>query len=303
MTPNLLLATQKVFQPHKWFRASKSDRPTRVTEFWSIPEPGQYEYIPGRGWYLISRLKTPLAGAMEPTTSEEEQVPAMSSQPREFEKCVPVPVHRSRVLGRYLLEDDYKNRKKTTHIKNERGVRVQAGFFRLDNEVAWVHCWNEDGTFLPGGQSGYKLWCIDSATNEFRYMRKGDDPNFVRSRHTSASRDRDSETRSQDSVSTAFRSGPGSTRDGLSVPSTRASSIRGGPFSPTSTSSSRVQSRRGSPIRNNSIPFEEAKAALRRMAKEQEEAVAAAAAARTRTNSKETVPQVERGRAITRIAT
>jgi hypothetical protein len=151
MTPNLLLATQKVFQPHKWFRASKSDRPTRVTEFWSIPEPGQYEYIPGRGWYLISRLKT-----------------AMSSQPREFEKCVPVPVHRSRVLGRYLLEDDYKNRKKTTHIKNERGVRVQAGFFRLDNEVAWVHCWNEDGTFLPGGQSGYKLWCIDSATNEFR---------------------------------------------------------------------------------------------------------------------------------------
>jgi hypothetical protein len=305
MTPNLLLATQKVFQPHKWFRASKSDRPTRVTEYWSTPEPGQYEYIPGRGWYLISKLKFPLAGALEPIALEDGQVPASSSPPREFEKCVPVPVHRSRVLGRYLLEDDYKSRKKTTHIKDERGVRVQAGFFRLDNEVAWVHCWNEDGKFIPGGKTGYKLWCIDSATNEFRHMRKGDDPDFVRSRHTSASRDRESETRSQDSVSTTLRSGPGSTRDGLSVPSTRASSIRGGPFSPTSTSSSRVQSRRSSPIRNNSIPFEEAKAALRRMAKEQEEAVAAAAAAaaRTRTNSKEDVPRVERGRAITRIAT
>lgn len=73
-------------------------------------------------------------------------------------------------------------------------------------------------------------------------------------------------------------------------------------MSPTSTPSSRVQSRRSSPKRNNSIPLEEAKAALRRMAKEHEEAVNAAAAAKMRTTSSDSVPKVERGRGMTRVA-
>ena len=301
MTPNLFLATQKVFQPHKWFRTTKSERPTRVTEYWATPAPGQYEYIPGRGWYLIAKLKDLPADLIELAGSEGDPVLPASSPQREFVKLQkPIPVHRSRVLGRYLLEDDYKNRKRTTEIKNEQGKRVQAGFFRLDNGVAWVHCWDDDGIFIPGGKTGYKLWCIDAATDQFRHMRKGDDPNFVRSRNTS--RERDPDSRSEDSVSTAFRSGPASTRDGPSIPSTRASSIRGPLSNPTSNPSSRAQSRRSSPRRNNSIPLEEAKAALRRMAKEQEEAVAAAAAARIRTNSKETVQRIERGRPMTRVA-
>jgi hypothetical protein len=308
MTPNLLLATQKVFQPHKWFRAPKSDRPTRVTEYWSTPEPGQYEYIPGRGWYMIAKVKKPSVDSVESQSMEGGPVlPSTSSKTREFEKLpLPIPVHRSRVLGRYLLDDDYKSRKKTTHIKDERGKRIQAGFFRLDNGVAWVHCWDQDGIFIPGGKTGYKLWCIDTATNDFRHMRKGDDPAFIRSRHPSPEHERDPDSHSQESVSTTLRSRPGSTRDGLSVPSTRASSIRGGgPFSPTSTPSSRTQSRRSSPLRNNSIPFEEAKAALRRMAKEQEDAVAAVAAARLRTtsSSRDVVPRVERGRSMMRVAT
>jgi len=301
MTPNLFLVTQKVLSPHKWFRSPKTERSARVTEYWATPEPGQYEYIPGRGWFLVAKLKSELPDLPEFKNAGSESGLSDASSPREFVKLPkPIPVHRSRVLGRYLLEPDYKERKRTTEIKNERGRRVQAGFFRLDNGVAWVHCWDENGIFIPGGETGYKLWCIDAATQQFRHMKKGDDPNLVRSRHTS--RERDVDSLSEESVSTAFRSGPASTRDGPSVPSTRASSIRGPMSNPTSTPSSRTQSRRNSPRRNNSIPLEEAKAALRRMAKEQEEAVAAAAAARTRTHSKETVQQIERGRPMTRVA-
>ncbi|KAF2023528.1 hypothetical protein EK21DRAFT_118674 [Setomelanomma holmii] len=303
MTPNLFLATQKVFQPHKWFRGPKATvRPTRVTEYWSEPEPGQYEYIPGRGWFKISEPSNTIPNVTDIAESGPHEVKSVKPpRPQEFVKLVkPIPVHRSRVLGRYLLEDEYKRRKVTTTIRNERGKMVVAGFFQLDNGVAWVQCWDENGTFIPGGTTGYKLWCIDSATKQFRHMRKGDDPNFTRTRNSSLNREVDS--RSEDSISTAFRSNPGSTRDGPSVPSTRANSTRGPLSNSTSTPSSRAQSRRNSPRRNNSIPLEEAKAALRRMAKEHEEAVAAAAAARTRTNSRDTVERIERGRPMTRVA-
>lgn len=84
------------------------------------------------------------------------------------------------------------------------------------------------------------------------------------------------------------------------MPSTRASSVRADPFS---NPSSRQHSRRGSPKRNDSIPLEEAKAALRRMAREHEEAVKAVAAARTRTVSSEAVQRVERGRPTERVTT
>ncbi|KAH8725880.1 hypothetical protein GQ44DRAFT_680700 [Phaeosphaeriaceae sp. PMI808] len=302
MTPNLFLATQKVFQPHKWFRSPRTDQPTRVTEYWTTPKPGQYEYIPGRGWYLIATL---VETSPNPTLLKDldgvATVSVTSSEPQEFTKLPrPIPVHRSRVLGRYLLEEDYKNRKKTATIQNENGKRVQAGFFQLDNGIAWVHCWDDAGIFIPGGKTGYKLWCIDPATKEFRHMRKGDDPSFTRSRHTS--RDRNLSRPSQDSISTGFRSGPGTPRDGPSAPSTRANSIRGGLMSnPTSTPSSRGPSRRNSPRRNDSIPLEEAKAALRRMAKEQEDAVlAAAAASRTRKVGSNGVV-VSRGRPLTRV--
>jgi hypothetical protein len=305
MTPNLFLATQKVFQPHKWFRTPKTDRPTRVTEYWTAPEPGQYEYIPGRGWYFVAK-EVPAPSTELKSLEGGPVLPTAAPQAREFEKLPkPIPVHRSRVLGRYLLEDDYKSRKITAQIKDERGKRVQAGFFQLDNGVAWVHCWDSDGIFIPGDKGGYKLWCIDAATKEFRHMRKGDDPAFVRSRNASRNPSlerNDADARSQESVSTAFRTGPASVRESPSGPSTRASSIRGGPMSPASTPSSRAQSRRSSPKRNNSIPLEEAKAALRRMAKEHEEAVNAAAAARTRTTSSDAVPRVDRGRLMTRVA-
>jgi hypothetical protein len=261
--------------------------------YWSDPVPGQYEYIPGRGWYLIATLKETTTEFIELKSSEGGAITSTeSSDSPEFVKVPkPVQVHRSQVLGRYLLEEEYKSRKQYGNIRNERGKQVSVGFFQLDDKICWVQCWDENGQFIA--KSEYKRWCIDAETKQFRHLRKGDDPSYVGSRNVS--HERDSDSRSQQSASTGYQRGPPSS----SNPSTRASSIRGPLSNTASPLSSQAPSRRGSPKRNNSIPLEEAKAALRRMAKEQEEAVAAVAAAKSRTGSKELV---ERGRTMTRIA-
>lgn len=300
MTPNLFLATQKVLSPHKWFRAPKTERATRRTEYWLQPVPGQYEYIPGRGWYLIATPKESSIEQVTITSKHADSLPETNSEPKEFTKLAkPIPVHRSQILKRYLLEDEYKRRKSQGWITNESGKKVQVGFFQLDDGIAWVQCWDEDGAFIP--RSEYKRWFLDPKTNAFRHLKKSDDPNYILSRSRNPSLERhDSDARSQQSASTGYvRSGTAS--NAPSMPSTRPSSIRGvgAGYASNSTSgpSSRNQSRRSSPRRNNSIPLEEAKAALRRMAEEQRQAVAAAAAARGRTGSKEVV---ERGRQTTR---
>jgi len=205
----------------------------------------------------------------------------------------PIQAVRSQILGRYLLEDEYKVRKRYGNIRNERGKQIYVGFFQLDDKVAWVQCWDENGQFIS--KSEYKRWCIDAETKQFRHLRKGDDPNFA-----SFLNEHEADNLSQQSASTGYQRGPPSTKDGPSVSSTRASSFRGPLSNPASPLSSQAPSRRGSPKRNDSIPLEEAKAALRRMAREQE--AAAATAARTRTNSKDTVERIERGRPMTRVA-
>ncbi|KAF1847185.1 uncharacterized protein K460DRAFT_54856 [Cucurbitaria berberidis CBS 394.84] len=302
MTPNLFLATQKVFSPHKWFKTSKSERSVRQTEYWEEgPVPGLYEYIPGRGKYLIATLKDIPAAAIESKDPEGGPVlPAASPQTKEYVQLEnPIPIIYSRAVKRWFLDPDYKLRKKSGSIKNERGKRVEVGFFRTDDHggIAWVQCWDEEGTFIPGP---YQKWCIDVETKQFRHMRKRDDPNYIRSRNNSP--DRDADSHSQDSMSTEIRSSrPGSTRNGPSLPSTRANSIRHMPSYSTSRPNSQRPSRQNSPKRNNSIPLEEAKASLRRMAREHEEAVAAAAAAGIRTNSKDRVERIERGRPTARV--
>lgn len=225
---------------------------------------------------------------------------AKSPQPKQFIPMDrPVQVHKSSVLsGRWFLDPDYKMRKKRGNIKNENGKQVEVGFFQLDDGT-WVQCWDHEGNFIPGDPKirGYKRWCIDAETKQFRHMLKRDDPNYIRSRNNSSERDFD--TNSQDSRSTAYRSSrPCSTRNGPSVPSTRASSIRFNSSTPGSRPTSQRPSRQNSPVRNNSIPLEEAKSALRRMAKEQEDA----AAGRTRNTSKSRVEQLEgRGRSSARV--
>ncbi|EOA87347.1 hypothetical protein ACJQWK_10356 [Exserohilum turcicum] len=297
MAPNLFVATQKAFAPHKWFKTNKADL-SRVVEEWDSPVPGQYESIPGRGWFLIATPK-------DESKPEEKAKPSYKgSDGKQYIPLErPIPLKYSHALGRYFLEPEFYKRKKTVMIKNEKGKEVRAGFFRVDN-VAWIKCWDENDTFIPGnanGATGYQRWVLDSQTQQFRHMIKRDDPNYVRSRRNSPARDTDN--RSQESVSTEFRSSrPGSTKNGFSVASTRANSIRYQPSTPTSTAPSQRPSRQSSPKRNDSIPLEEAKAALRRLAREHEEAAAALARSRMkRTDSKDRVEQIERGRVSERV--
>lgn len=293
MTPNLLIATQKVLSPHKWFRTSpKAERPKRRMEYWAEPIPGQYEYIPGRGWFLVAQLKdTP---PKVDTSKDSAVVSVECLTPTEFVKLPkPIPVHRSQILKRYLLEEEYKKRKTQSWIRTEDGKRQLVGFFQLDDGIAWVQCWDENGEFIA--RSEYKRWCIDPDTGHFRHLRRSDDPEYIlRSQNVSRERGSEDGRRSQQSASTGYQRG-----GGPSLPSTRANSIRGVAMgsamlsNPTSTPSSRAQSRRSSPRRNNSIPLEEAKAALRMMAEEQKRAVSQAASAAN---------QGERGRQIERVA-
>ncbi|KAL1606176.1 hypothetical protein SLS60_003577 [Paraconiothyrium brasiliense] len=279
MTPNLFVATQKVFQPHKWFK--KNDRPQRRTEHWESPVPGVYEYVPGRGWYLVATYKEhgepeateivskeggPVGGAVE--EKPKETVPVSS----------PVPVRYSKVLKKYLLNPDYEVRKKYGMIENYKGRMVQAGFFQLDDGVAWVNCWDEEGEFIPGP---YKLWCLDKRNDRFRHMVRADDPEYQRSHPSSRTASRansfeheaGSRRNSQESRSTQYRPGPGSTYDGPSVPSSRANSIRNfSPSDPNSKAGSRVTSRRNSLTRGQRSPrilLDEANPALRELAMSQ----------------------------------
>ncbi|KAF1999874.1 hypothetical protein P154DRAFT_436113 [Amniculicola lignicola CBS 123094] len=270
MTPNLFLATQTLFSPHKWFKSQKVERPKRRTEHWNEPVPGVYEYIPGRGWYLVA------TDQLDPSTSASEDgdhdraVPTMNP---------PVMVKYSKVLKRYLLCPDYEQRKRhgtiSAPIPSNSKRRVDVAFFRLDDGIAWVQAWDEHGEFIPGP---YKLWCFDTKTNQFRHMIKADDPNYVRSRASSIE---SSHRRSQDSRSTLYRSRPGSTRDGPSMPGSRSNSVRAFPAYHDSMPNSKPGSRRTSPGRGRSptVPLAEASSKLRLVAQEQ------AAAQRARASS------------------
>lgn len=298
MSPNLFLATQKLFSPHKWFKDnSTQQRSVRKTEHWAEPKPGLYEYIPGRGWYLIAKLKKVTHDAPE-TSVEGGPVQAAREPAKEYEKLAhPISVHWSRVLKRYMLEDDYKARKKYGAVQNDTGKSTELGFFRLDDGVAWVQCWDQEGTFIPGP---YKLWCISQRTGQFRPMLKGDDPNFAGSRTNSRSNSRnpslDRDRDSQASRSTEFfpPSHAPSNKDGPSVSSTRPGSIRMTTSHSTSATHSQPASRRTSPRRKGSVEYEREKAAMRQMARDHREALMAAA--NQRSDSKMAVEQIERGR-------
>jgi hypothetical protein len=276
MAPNLFVATQTLFQPHKWFRNDKTEKPKRKTERWEEPVPGLYEYIPRRGWYLIE--KDDAQGTTEIGSKGGPVLTITETTPKETIKMnPPVAVRYSKVLKRYLLEPDYKPRKEHGEIENSRGKTIQVGFFRLDDEVSWVNCWDEDGEFIPGP---YRLWVFDKKTKRFRHMLRGDDPQYQRSQESSRMQSRQNSVErgqsvrrhSQESRSTEYRAGPGSTHDGQSITSTRANSVRNLTISmPNSTNASRANSRRGSPTRGPLSPriaLDEAGAALRKVQKD-----------------------------------
>jgi hypothetical protein len=214
MTPNLLVATQTLFSPHKWFVRRTSEKQRRKTEHWEHPVAGTYEYIPGRGWYLVA------------TDCPNERV------------AQPIHVNYSKVLKRYMLKPDFDSRKRHGNIKDEKSGKLKnVCFFRLDDAVAWVQCWDDVGVFIQGP---YKMWCIDKETGQFRHMLKGDDPDYTSRSNSRANGDNDSPRRSQESRSTQYRGEAGSVRSPTaSTPSTRANSVRDISAPPTRPSSSK----------------------------------------------------------------
>jgi len=161
MTPNLLVAGTTLFRPHRWFSGRKSDKPIRKSEHWDEPVAGTYEYIPGRGWYLVS-----------PDSMNGEKL------------AQPLHVKYSSVLKRHMLHRDYDERR-VPHGKyiDSNGKPREAGFFRLDDDTSYVKCWDNNGEFIPGP---WERWCVDKTSSKFRKMLKGDDPEW-QSRHSSRS--------------------------------------------------------------------------------------------------------------------
>lgn len=237
MSPNLFLLAN----PRNWFRRQQSSstvgKPQRRTEHWDKPEPGTYEYTPGRGWYLIA------------PDDSSCTVP------------LPAPVTYSKALKKYLFKDDYVSRQRhrqsvevsdtedgialekypgkesasssRSHSRNRDSPKrkTSLGFLRLDDGITWIACWDEDGQFIPGP---YQKWVIDPVTQRFRKMVKADDPGYWSKRGSmiSAARSETSSRRSpggatgSSSVARSAKSATPSMTAPESRPSSRGEAVR-----------------------------------------------------------------------------
>jgi hypothetical protein len=208
MVPNLFVATRTLVSPHRWFvskhRSDGQNKASlRTTEHWDSPVPGLYEYKPGRGWYLIgtdesqhSEPKYPIPVVYSKVlkrylfTSDYEdrrrrakvklhEVPSRNGSIKtiatEEGKAPPVAEIDAPVPGK-------KSRSSSNAVPQTRTVVKDSIFFRLDDGVTWVRCWDELGDFIPGP---YERWCIDQKSGSFRKMLKGDDPDWQQ-RHSSS---------------------------------------------------------------------------------------------------------------------
>ncbi|KAI9845521.1 MAG: hypothetical protein M1837_004860 [Sclerophora amabilis] len=161
MAPNLALLSRKVFRPFSSPSTSPSTKAprrksVRRTEHWEDPVPGLYEYIPGRGWFLIKRDST-----LPDETLKRE------------------PVVRCSILHRWILKAELDQRICMAKTMDDQGkIRVKR-LFQLDDGVGWINCWDEDGLFDPGP---WERLCADEKTGIFRKMLIGDDPGWRRRR-------------------------------------------------------------------------------------------------------------------------
>lgn len=215
MAPNLLVATQTIFSPHRWFHKNRLER---TVEQWHEPVPGTYEYNPSKAsWFLI-----------------ETEQDGKLAEPQKIKYC--------QVLKRYMLQAEYIDRKCAGTITDKNGKPREAVFFRLDDTLAYVKAWDENGEFIPGP---YERWCVDQESGKFRKMLKKDDPEW-RSRNNSVtpsrvhSRANSNERRRNDSQTNAIASD--SLVAGLEAlqtnPSNRSASIGGVSSQPSTRPSS-----------------------------------------------------------------
>jgi hypothetical protein len=151
MSPNPYILLRNLITPNRWF--ARNDTPAQKSkgriEHWDEPVRGVYEYIPGRGWFLIA---------------------VDSDDGDKLDK--PVPLTYCRVLHRYFLKDEFESRKKWGVVTDEHGNTKKGVLFRLDDGITWIYCWNEVGEFDVCKR---KLqYCIDSKTGKFRIKNSAD---------------------------------------------------------------------------------------------------------------------------------
>ncbi|KAF2103874.1 hypothetical protein NA57DRAFT_50737 [Rhizodiscina lignyota] len=151
MSPNPYILLRNLVTPSRWFAQSTPNlqKAKGRIEHWDKPLPGYYEYIPGRGWFLI---------AIDSDNGEKLDNP--------------VPLTYCRILHRFMLKDDFEGRKRWGIVKDEQGVEKRGVLFRMDDGVTWIYCWNEFGVF---DVSERRIpYCVDSDTKKFRIMSASD---------------------------------------------------------------------------------------------------------------------------------
>lgn len=147
MSPNPYILLRNLVTPNRWFTSNTqpSHRSKGRIEHWEHPVPGLYEFVPGRGWFLVAV-----------DTDDGDKLDN------------PVPLTYCRALHRFMLKDDFESRKKWGTVKDENGNCKKGVLFRLDDGVTWIFCWDEFGNF---DTSDRKIpYCIDNNTRKFRIM-------------------------------------------------------------------------------------------------------------------------------------
>lgn len=125
------------------------------------PVPGVYEYKKGRGWYLVEYLEN-----TEPSSSSTAST--ISSKKSNKER-LPRQVIKCRVLDRWMFTCDYEKRRHFEYVQSsgDDSQVDQVGFYRLDDGVTYIQCWDTFGHFIPGP---YQRWCKDAKTKRMRPM-------------------------------------------------------------------------------------------------------------------------------------
>ncbi|KAF2425717.1 hypothetical protein EJ08DRAFT_700262 [Tothia fuscella] len=153
MAPNPYLWAKYLFSPTQWTtQPAPVQRASRTEEHWDFPIPGTYRHTPGRGWALI-----------------------VIDDPETHKLELPQPITYSKVTHVYMLQSEYKLRRRHVFITGKDGVEREAGLFLLDDNVTWVKAWNDMGKL----QAPFERWVIDAGSKEFRPMVYGDDPDWV----------------------------------------------------------------------------------------------------------------------------
>jgi hypothetical protein len=162
MSPNPFNLIKLALSPHRWGpRRSSSTQSLSKKEQWNSPVPGTYEYKPGRGWYLVEYAENvetaSISDAGTASTAKPERLP------RHITYC--------KLLHRMMFTTEYNERRHFEYIKNTDKEVHHLGFFRLDDGVTWVQCWDQFGNFIRGP---YQRWCIDGKTQRMRPMQYRD---------------------------------------------------------------------------------------------------------------------------------